>query len=137
MKKLLPICLVILFTTLFSNTTYAQRDAGGSSDGSCITQPTPVSFKRNNGEGTCGNNAEIRLKFNQSPTEAPVLIGLMYDDGTTVSNVLLPVTGNLSELAHKGYITYCLMGGNISPAKKLIAIFHYPGGCQDDTILYE
>ncbi len=127
----------MLSITVFSTTTYAQRSAGGSSDGSCTPQPTPVSFKRNNGEGTCGNNAEIRLKFNQSPTEGPVLIGLMYDDGTPVLNTVLPVTGNSSELDHKGYISYCLLGGNISPAKKLIAIFHYPGGCQDDTILYE
>lgn len=127
----------MLSITIFSSSTFAQRAAGGSSDGSCTPQPTPESFKRNNGEGTCGNNAEIRLKFKQSPTEAPVLIGLMYEDGTPVSYTVLPVDGNTAELEHKGYISYCLLNGNISPAKKLIAIFHYPGGCQDDSILYE
>ena len=145
--KLLTAFLIVLWCTIFSNTTLAQRDAGGSSAGGgnysgsnspdCIIQPSPVSFKRNNGQGTCGGDGQIRLSFNQNPTEAPVLTALMYEDGSPITYISVPIIGDVSDLAKKGYISYCLMGGNIDPAKKVIAVFHYQGGCQEDTILYQ
>lgn len=145
--KLLTAFLVVLSCTLFSHKTLAQRDAGGSSAGGgnysgsssadCIIQPNPVSFKRNNGDGTCGQNGQIRLSFNQNPTEAPILTALMYADGTPITFISVPVIGDIADLAKKGYASYCLLGGNIDPAKKIIAIFHYQGNCQGDTMLYE
>lgn len=131
----------------FSQVADAQRDAGGSAGGNvgpaggntqnCVTQPNPTSFKRNNGEGTCGENGEIRLKFNQNPSEAPVLTALMYEDGSPINYIIVPVNGDVSNLAQKGYISYCLLGGNINPAKKIIAVFHYASGCQADAVLFE
>ena len=145
--KLLTAFLVVLSCTILANKTLAQRDAGGSSAGGgtysgstqpeCIIQPNAISFKRNNGDGTCGQNGQIRLKFNQNPTEAPVLTALMYEDGTPISYIAVPIYGDIADLAKKGYISYCLIGGNIDPAKKIIAVFHYEGGCQEDTILHE
>lgn len=147
MKTKLLITFLLFSALALSNKSFAQRDAGGSSAGSgdytgtvateCITQPNPISFKRNNGEGTCGDNGQIRLKFNQSPTLAPTLIGVMYEDGTPIDFITVPVVGDLTELAHKGYISYCLIGGNIDPAKKIIAVFHYEGSCQADVYLHE
>ena len=129
---------LLLFTSIFSDTKlFAQREAGGSNDGICVPQPPPIAFKRNNGQGTCGGDAQIRLYFNQSPSTAPVLINLMYEDGTPIDYISLPVYGDISQFAKKGYIGYCLDGGNIPPAKKIIAVWHFPGSCQDDTILFE
>jgi hypothetical protein len=143
--KLLTVFVVVFVLCLSqSNKSFAQRDAGGTATGTgsgsvsgqidCITQPPPISFKRNNGQGTCGNDAEIRLSYNQHPTTPPVLIGLTYTDGTQVENLFLPVNGNDAELDKKGYISYCLTGVNINPAKKLVAIFHYDGACEDVVI---
>ena len=151
--KTFTICLLLFTSLLISNRIFAQRDSGGSSDGglgsesggtfnsgtqeSCITQPNPTSFKRNNGQGTCGGDAQIRLSFSQQPTIAPTIIGLYHSDGTPVTNVFLPIQGDMTNLAKKGYISYCIMGSNIAPAKKLIAVFHYDGGCQADATLNE
>ena len=124
--KLLAVCIVILISTFISNKTFAQRDAGGSSSGSPIPEPCPTGLKRNNGDGTCGGSGQIRLSFGQSPTYAPTLIHLWYDDGTPVTNIILPVDGDITDLASKGYISYCLQGGNIPPSKKIVAQFYYP-----------
>lgn len=149
MKTKLPAALCILITSLiFSDKTFAQRDAGGSSSGSngvyagssapdCVIEPKPVSFKRNNGQGTCGGDGQIRLKFHQNPSEAPVLIALMHEDGSPITHISLPVKGDATDLNKKGYVSYCMLGGNINPAKKLIAVFHYQDSCEEDTILYE
>lgn len=127
MKKNLTIFAAIIFTCcLFTTKTFAQRDAGGSSSGNTIPEPCPTNFKRNNGDGTCGGSAQIRLSFSQSPSYAPTLVGLWYDDGTPITNIFLPVPGDISDLSAKGYISYCLMGGNIPPAKKIVAQFYFP-----------
>ena len=137
-NNLLSFSFILFTCIIFSNTSFAQkRDAGFSGNGFCNPQPIPESFKRNNGEGTCGDNGQIRLKFNEHPTEAPILIGLLYEDGTPIENIILPIEGDMSPLDKKGYISYCMVGGNIDPAKKIIAVFHYPGGCQDDAIVYQ
>lgn len=157
--KLLAMCIIALLTITYSNNTYAQRDAGGSSGGDpidpatgmpyapeasapdqsapCITQPPPESFKRNNGDGTCGKDGQIRLKFISSPSAAPVLIALRHMDGSPVTNITLPIEGDASELAKKKYASYCIEGANIKPAKKLVAVFRIPGSCQGDITLSE
>ena len=99
-NNLLSFCFIIFTSFIFSQNTIAQdRTAGGSGDGICIPQPNPVSFKRNNGEGTCGSNGQIRLSFNQNPTSAPDLIGLFYEDGTAITYIILPVKGDVTDLA--------------------------------------
>ena len=62
----------------------------------------------------------------QSPSYAPTLVGLWYDNGSPITNIFLPVTGDIADLASKGYISYCLLGGNIPPNKKIVAQFYYP-----------
>lgn len=142
--------LLLTFLLFASLTTFAQRDAGGSSNGAgspdpgvnnpapCVNQPDPESFKRNNGEGTCGMNGQIRLYFKKKdvPTEAPTLIALMTEDGESVNYISLPIQGDMSNIDKK-YISYCLLGGNVKPAKKLIAVFHYANSCSDDIVLEE
>ena len=61
----------------------------------------------------------------------------MYADGTPITFISVPVIGDVADLAKKGYVSYCLLGGNIDPAKKIIAVFHYQGSCQGDTMLAE
>ncbi len=147
--KLLSVGIAIVVSLTFSSQTFAQRDAGGSSGGGtsdpggsnggnsepeCVVQPVPVSFKRNNGQGTCGIDGQVRLSYSQNPTSIPVMIGLTYLDGSPVANVVLPIAGDASMLAKKKYISYCIQGTNISPAKKLVAVFHYDDGCEDVVV---
>ena len=140
MKKILHLFIALLISiTFFSNSTSAQPAPGGSGDGGGVSnspQPCPVSFKRNNGNGTCGGDAQIRLSFNQLPEFAPTLVGILYD-GVEITTVHMPVIGDVSNLASKGYISYCLSGSNIPPAKKLVLHFRYPGTDQDDCVVVE
>jgi hypothetical protein len=147
--KLLTVCIAVVICLTYSSNSFAQRDAGGTSSGGgstdpggsagssepeCVVQPVPVSFKRNNGQGTCGIDGQVRLTYAQNPSSIPVMIGLTYLDGSSVDNVVLPIIGDASMLAKKKYISYCIEGTNISPAKKLKAVFHYEGGCEDVVI---
>ena len=144
-KKLL--FAVFLFSIcFFTNNTFAQRGAGGSSDGSgdgsgtqgqtVPPQPCPTGVKRNNGQGTCGGDAQVRLSFNQLPDFAPTLVAI-WDGDEQITGVMLPVEGDVSNLAKKGYISYCLSGSNIPPAHKLIFQFHYANSTQDDCMVGE
>lgn len=152
-SKILSVCVVVLTCLIFSQKSVAQRDAGGTASNGgaageggysgmeCTTEPPPESFKRNNGgnegNGTCGQDGQIRLKYKFDPSTAPLLVGLMYEDGSPVTRVYLPIEGDVSVLEKKHYVSYCLMGTNVIPAKKLIAVFRYPGGCQADIVLDE
>lgn len=142
MKKSNYIILVlILFLNLFSSPIFAQTAPGGSGDGGSIgsgntsPQPCPVSFKRNDGNGTCGGDAQIRLNFNQLPQFAPTLVSIWYD-GEEITNIITPIEGDASTLS-KGYVSYCLSGANIPPAKKLVLHFRYPDTDQDDCVIAE
>ena len=138
----------MLSLTFFCNKTFAQRDAGGSTGG-YVTQPCPLSFKRNNGNGfgVCGGDAQIRVTFSQLPTVIPQLTGILYTNTNTgiqtkVTSVFLPVDGDVINKT-KPYISYCLTGslasilqapgnsqGNIPPAVKLVLEFTYPDSGQ-------
>ena len=145
-NKLLSICVIAFICLLFSNNIFAQRGAGGSSDGSgdgsgtgvqtVPPQPCPTSVKRNNGQGTCGGDAQVRLRFGQLPDFAPTLVAI-WDGDQQITDVMLPVEGDVSKLATKGYISYCLDGSNIPPAHKLIFQFHYANSTQDDCMVSE
>ena len=143
-NKLLSLCIV-LTCLLFSNNIFAQRGAGGSSDGSgdgsgnggtVPPQPCPTAVKRNNGQGTCGGDAQVRLSFGQLPDFAPTLVAI-WDGDQQITGVMLPVEGDVSDLAKKGYISYCLSGSNILPAHKLIFEFHYANSTQEDCMVAE
>lgn len=149
MKQIISFCAITLTLFIFSDNSYAQRDAGGSADGD-FSQPCPVSFKRNNGNGhgVCGGDSQIRVAFSVLPTVTPQLTAIYYTNTSTgikssVTNVFLPVDGDIIN-KNQPYISYCLTGsipapgnsqGNIPPAVKLVLEFTYPSGqvCTTDV----
>lgn len=134
-KQLLLSCFLVLSTLLFTNNSFAQREAGGSADGGTIVpEPCPVSFTRNNGNGTCGEQAEIRIFYSAVPTYAPTLENILYKGEPLLTNTL-PITGNIADLASKGYISYCLSTSNIPSAVKLSIVLRYVNTVQPDCVL--
>lgn len=125
-KKLFPITVFVLFISLFSLNSFAQPAPGGSGsggvDGEVSSQPSPVSFKRNNGNGTCGGEAQIRVAFDKKPDWFPVMEEIKYE-GRTIPVVFGDI--DASQLAKKGYVSYCILSGNIPPAGKIAIKFHY------------
>lgn len=133
-KRSFSIAAFVLFISLFSSAAFAQDDSGGSSggsdggpDGHPISQPSPVSFKRNNGNGTCGGQAEIRVAFNLIPDYSPTMQEIMYE-GRRIPVNIHPVDPSL--LIKKGYVSYCVSNTNVPPAKKLAIKFTYIGSNQ-------
>jgi hypothetical protein len=124
-KKLIPILVFVLFIS-FSSHGFAQAAPGdsgnGGADGVGSTQPSPVSFKRNNGNGTCGGEAQIRVAFDLKPDYLPVMEEIKYE-GCTLPVVFGDI--DASQLAKKGYVSYCILSGNIPPAGKIAIKFHY------------
>src|SRR5687767_14768549 len=108
MKKNLLTMAVILSLSIFSTTTFAQDDSGGYSggeggsnppdEGGTVTvppQPTAVHFTRNNGDGTCGGLAQIRMYYTVAPTVQPELTQIYYQEAPLYSN-FTPVKGNIA-----------------------------------------
>ena len=130
-KRFFPIAVFVLFISLFSSNTFAQPVPGDSGDGGpngeVPSQPSPVSFKRNNGNGTCGSEAQIRVAFNLLPDYLPAIEEIKYE-GRTIPVVFGDI--DASQLAKKGYVSYCILSGNIPPAIKLAIKFHYLGSNQ-------
>ena len=139
MKKVLhTFSLLFISLCMFSISSFAQDVPGGEGDGSgtppdgggttgtVAAQPLGVHFTRNNGDGTCGGNAQIRLYYTTAPTVAPVLNQIDYLGSPLYSN-LLPVTANITDFASKGYVSFCLPTSNIPPAIKL-TLNYKPGG---------
>lgn len=123
--------ILLFFISLFSSPAFAQDDSGGSSgsgpDGHPVSQPSPVSFKRNNGNGTCRAEAEIRVAFNLFPDYSPTIQEIRYE-GKSIPVYIDPI--DPSQLAKKGYVSYCICNTNIPPAKKLAIKFTYIGSNQ-------
>src|SRR5437763_1211653 len=49
-----------------------------------VPQPCPISFKRNNGNGTCGASGQIRVSFHDNPVAPPTLDSIYYN-GSRIS----------------------------------------------------
>ena len=130
-KKLFPIAVFVLIISFFSSNSFAQSapgdSGGGGVDGEVPSQPSPLSFKRNNGNGTCGGEAQIRVAFDLKPDYFPVIEEIKYE-GHTIPVVVGDI--DASQLAKKGYVSYCILSGNIPPAGKLAIKFHYLGSNQ-------
>lgn len=137
---------VLLYTFLFSSSAFAQVVPGGSGGGGVIDPgtggggvvydcPQSYSFKRNNGNGwgVCHGDAQIRIAFTQLPQVIPQLTGIYYE-GNKITTIYYPVDGDVIDKTQP-YISYCLSGGNIPPAHKLILEFTYPNGqiCTTDN----
>lgn len=136
-KKLVSLTVIVLSICFLSTSSFAQPAPGddGSGtpppDGGGTTVTVPVQplgyhFTRNNGDGTCGGQAQIRLYYTTAPTVAPVLTQIIYNGSPLYTN-FLPVTGNIADYASKGYVSFCLSTSNIPPAIKLTLTYN-PGG---------
>ncbi|MDB5222368.1 MAG: hypothetical protein JWN83_1035 [Chitinophagaceae bacterium] len=126
-KRSFPIAVLVCFIALFSSNTFAQTAPGDWGDGGQVgevpSQPSPVSFKRNNGNDICGAEAEIRVAFAILPNYFPAIEEIRSEaravTGIVISNI------DASQLVKKGYVSYCISSVNIIPAGKLWIKFHY------------
>ena len=87
-KKLLFLTVALLSFATFSckknllgTTTYLR--GGGGSTGGIPNEPTPTGFKRNNGNGTCGGSAQIRVSIDTCPSYAPTLEAIYQETSAT------------------------------------------------------
>lgn len=107
------ITISALFTFLAMN-TFAQNIC-------------PSSFKRNNGNGTCGALGELRLNF---PSGCPA--NTAFIDSVFIDGIKSNVTFASPETSHcggnNGYISYCVKSGNMPPANVWFIYFHVQGG---------
>lgn len=136
MKKRLLTFAILIIALSITSTGFAQGDTGGSAGGgtggtsgggtTVAAQPLGIHFTRNNGDGTCGGQAQIRMYYTTAPTVAPVLTQIDYNGSPLYAN-FAPVTGDISNYATQGYVSFCLNTSNIPPAIKLI-LTYTPGG---------
>src|SRR5688500_1664041 len=114
MKKFLLFFTVLVCMSIFSANVFAQDVRGGESDVTCggglppdeggtstTTQTTAVHFTRNNGDGTCGDKAQIRMYYSVAPTAKPLLTQIYYQDAPLFAN-FTPVAGNIADYATIG-----------------------------------
>jgi hypothetical protein len=132
-KKLLSLTVIVLSLCIFSTSSFAQIDPGGSGDPIDPTIPPEGSgtvpstysfksftFKRNNGNGygVCGSNAQVRVEFNPMPvmdSDIPKLTSIMYQGVNLINNtdvrypsVMSPVATIINQT--QPYVSYCLTG---------------------------
>ena len=81
----------------------------------------PDYFKRNNGNGTCGSEAEIRMYFTTCPATAPIIDSIRANG--VIANVTISAPDS-SNCASKGYISYCI-SGDLPPAGTLTVFFDF------------
>lgn len=145
-KKLLSFAVIVLSLCIFSASSFAQEVPGGSGDGGggtppdeggtgggTVTQSTGFHFTRNNGDGTCGQKAQIRLYYTIAPTAAPVLTQIYYQGQPLFAN-FQPVTGDISGFATKGYVSFCINTSNLPPAIKLTLTYNASSTQQNISI---
>ena len=153
--KLLTFAFLFISTCILSTTTFAQTAPGDNGTGGVPppdgggTGGTPppilacpdVTFKRNNGNGTCWGYVQIRVTFpDQFETgfTPPTISDITYQ-GTTVKFLLgHDAIEGVPTYKGQGYVSYCLGGPqfpglskeyfNIPPANKLVITFQYGTG---------
>ena len=147
-NQLLCLSIVLLSVISFSckkNLVYADytRGGGGSSTGGAPLEPSPTGFKRNNGNGTCGGRAQVRVLFGSGvPSYAPTLINIFKPTngvlGSPLSGYLFE-TGDVAHLTDNNpYISYCIgsststsaSAANIPPANTIVLEFYFPASNQ-------
>lgn len=84
----------------------------------------PSSFTRNNGNGTCGNEAEIRMVFPSCPVTAAPTIDSIYVNGVKANVTVFPP--DTSKCSAKGYVSYCF-SGNLPIASDIKVFFNFYG----------
>lgn len=127
MKKLIGVWLLSI--SLYGSNSFAQGAPGDSGSGGGFTETSPLSLKRNNGNGTCGGEAEFRVAFSTLPDDLPIIAQVRSDTrdipGIVIDNI------DASPFVQKGYISYCVSSANILPAVKLSVRFHYEKSNKD------
>lgn len=144
-KNLLSFAVLVLSFCIFTTKTFAQADSGGSAGGGTggtidgggtvgtpAPQPLAIHFTRNNGDGTCGGEAQIRMYYSTAPTASPILNQIYYNGSPLYTN-MLPIKGDISNYATTGYVSFCLPTANIPPAIKL-DLSYSPTSAQTATI---
>ncbi|HMO61101.1 MAG TPA: hypothetical protein PKC39_01905 [Ferruginibacter sp.] len=92
------------------------------------------SFKRNNGNGTCGSEGQLRLTFpGGCPNTAPI-IDSVYTNGSN-SNVVFAAPDVSKCNGNNGYVSYCVVSGNMPPANVWKIYFRMPNGNTYDCIV--
>ena len=81
----------------------------------------PNFFKRNNGQGTCGAESEIRMYFPTCVSNPPSMDSV-YANGTKANLTIFTPDG--SKCSGKGYVSYCF-SGNLPPVSSLQVFFTY------------
>lgn len=129
MKKKFLLLAASVSICFFSLTSIAQTTAGDDGEGMVELEddnpyvpPAPVSLKRNNGNGTCKGEAELRVAFDSIPRIVPVMDEIRYE-GHTLPVVFGSIDG--SQLAKKKYVSYCILSGNLPPAGKISVKLRY------------
>ena len=91
---------------------------------SSAQSPTCASyFKRNNGNGTCPDG-QLRLYFADCPAVSPIIDSVYTNDGKSLIVFSEP---DVSKCATQGFISYCVIGGNMPPASLWKIYFHAAG----------
>lgn len=134
-KQLLTITVLILSLCIGSSNSFAQDDTGGSAgstSGPVDTQPNAVHFTRNNGDGLLAQ-AHIKMYYTTAPTCAPILTEIYYQGLPLFAN-FAPVTGDISNFAATGYVTFRIAASNIPPAIKLTLTYRTSPTAAEITI---
>lgn len=138
MKKallFLSIAVVSIFAvsckkTNLDGVTVLSRGGGGSSGGEVLELPD--FFKRNNGNGTCNGNAQIRAQYVVCPSQHPTLDKVFSIGNGGLLTEIPGLTYSAGDFGpcenNNGYISYCIYGGNIPPINKVVLQFTYPSG---------
>lgn len=86
-----------------------------------------ISFRVNNGNGTCGAAGQLRLTFpGVCPAEVPV-IDSVYTNG--LKSQVTFATPDISKCGgSNGYISYCVISGNMPPANTWTIYFRSNNG---------
>ena len=133
-KQLLFLSVVLLSLISFSCKknllgTESYIRGGGGTTTSVPLQPKPSGFKRNNGNGTCGGSAQVRVSYDTCPGYTPILEAIYYPSSTDLGPALPGLTFGIGDKApcsnNNGYVSFCIYGGNIPPANSVIMQFFY------------
>ena len=156
-KKLLTFAFLLISFCIFSTATFAQPAPGDDGSGTGGVPPpdgggtggTPppilscpdVSFKRNNGNGTCWGYAQIRVVFPDQFEKGftpPTITDITYQGITVKYLSSHDAIEGVPTYKGQGYVSYCLGGPqfpglskedfNIPPANKLVITFKYGTG---------
>ena len=115
-KKLLAIGILVMSICMLSISSFAQ-DAPGDAGETLLSQSQAIHFTRNNGDGFL-LKAQIKMYYTTAPTCAPILTEIYYQGLPLFAN-FAPVTGDISNFATTGYVTFNIPTANIPPAIKL------------------